>query len=153
MRARLLDRAVEHVSNGWFPPQQDVLEKIRTRFEAGDYQEDRQELTRDLKEDFALYMYCLKALTEMVERGEIRTRDEQNVKGSRTPNAIVESAELGVLRAIFEKTYSEISMHSMKEMSELQALRFQESMISASTAEVLAESANIDPEIGYSCGL
>ncbi len=38
-------------------------------------------------------------------------------------------------------------------MSELQALRFRESMLSAATAEALSESVDVNPETGFSCGL
>ena len=152
-----VERAFRHVSNGWLPPQKEVLEKVRCHLNAGKYDEHRERLTSDLKEDFALYMYCLRELSAAIEKERsegARFRDPQETGGQKlTPHEIFERASFETLKSILLKPDSEISSHSISDMSDLQARRFRESIISASAAEVLAGRNAIDPEMGFSCGL
>ncbi|MCB0322695.1 MAG: HDOD domain-containing protein [Bdellovibrionales bacterium] len=146
-----LERAIRHVSDGWLPPQADVLEKIQQRLDAGAYHSDRNALTEDLKEDFALYMYCLRELTEMLN--EQHGVEHTSVELKLTPMQILRDADLESLRSILQRSRTQISPHSLDDMNEFQAMRFRENMLSAATAEVLSESAHLDPEMGFSCGL
>ncbi len=148
-----IDRAVRYVSEGWLPPQSEVLEKLRSRLKDGEYANDRSQLTKDLKADFSLYMYCLRELTVCIEKAGIGPQSQPAPVCRKTPAEIFAAASLDDFKKIIERSENEISRHSLKEMNELQALRFRESIISASTAEVLAESAKVNPEVGFSCGL
>jgi hypothetical protein len=152
-----VERAFRHVSNGWLPPQREVLEKVRTQLESGAYEGNREQLTNDLKEDFALYMYCLRELSNESENNTASSSRflgiRERVTKKQTPAEIFRNAELESVKQILRRPDSEISVHSMSDMSDLQALRFKESLISATAAGVLAEKNEIDPETGFSCGL
>ena len=151
-----IERAFRHVSSGWLPVQREVLEKVRKQLDDGRYNSNRAVLTEDLKEDFALYMYCLRELSALVEtetvrqfRGGKHTTENKKL----TPREIFQKADLESIKGILHRPDSEISSHSLNEMNELQALRFRESLLSATAAEVLAGKNDIDPEDGFSCGL
>ncbi len=143
-----LQRAMEHVSTAWLPPHEEVLCKIQSRLASGVYDSAKGKLTEDLKEDFALYMYCLRELTEQVDEAK---QEQEAIK--RSPSEIFETADIEKFKTILDKSRSQISTHSLDEMSELQALRFRESMLSAATAEALSSSVDVNPETGFSCGL
>ncbi len=149
-----IDRAIRHVSTGWLPPQRKTLDKIQAELDKGTYQSDRKQLQAHLKDDVALYMYCLRELSERLHApAEERGRRTQESRKKLTPTQIFEQADLEVVREILTRSDSEISLHSMNQMNQLQALRFRESVLSASAVEVLAETNSLDPETGYSCGL
>lgn len=154
-RDEAIEKAVRHVSDNWLPPQKEVLDKIRLQLDSGIYETNRTQFATDLKEDFALYMYCLRELTRIVEEQQKKMypglKEQQIPKV--TPAELFEKADLNILKNIFGKEDHEISSHSIEQMNEFQALRFQESILSASTAEVLATKVEVDPEIGFSCGL
>lgn len=149
-----IERAFRHVSSGWLPVQKDVLNRVRKQLDDGAYDQSGSKLSEDLKEDFALYMYCLRELSNLVE-DETKTRLQQGKSaGARlTPKQIFSKASRDILQRIFHRPDSEISPHSLSDMNELQALRFRESLLSASAAEILASKNAIDPEDGFSCGL
>ncbi|MFN8390033.1 MAG: HDOD domain-containing protein [Bdellovibrionota bacterium] len=149
-----IERAFRHVSNGWLPPHKEVLDKVRAQLHAGHYEGKREQLTADLKEDFALYMYCLRELSSIIESEQSRSYLSGEARGRKlTPTQIFEQAELSAFKSVLNRPDSEISGHSLNQMSDLQALRFRESLISASAAEVLAGKNDIDPDMGFSCGL
>jgi len=149
-----IERAFRHVSSGWLPVQQDVLDKVRKQLDEGRYDSNRNSLTDDLKEDFALYMYCLRELSVLAEAESVRQAGgRKNESRKLTPKEIFQKADLDSIKGILHRPDSEISAHSLSEMNELQALRFRESLLSATAAEVLASKNDIDPEDGFSCGL
>ena len=132
-----LARAVRHVSDGWLPPQIEVLNTIQSRLNVGAYDNDRALLAKDLKEDFALYMYCLRELTSMLddEQSEhLYGVSEQARETKHTPKDLIETSTIDKIRAVLSKSNKEISAHSFEEINEFQALRFRESMLSASTS-------------------
>lgn len=152
LQEEAIERAIRHVSVGWLPPQRKTLEKIQLGFERGTYESDRRQLQLDLKDDIALYLYCVRELCERAQApAELRRPSEP--RGKLTPSQLFEQADLTVLREVLSRSESEISLHSIAQMNQLQALRFRESVLSASAVEVLAESNSINPETGYSCGL
>lgn len=153
-----LEKAYKHVSSGWLPPQEEVLSKIKERLESGEYARNRQQLTYDLKEDFSLYMYCLKELSLMIQQANqanewTPAKYQESTFLKQTPVQILENAELEDFRRILDKPAKELSKHSFSEITALQALRFREALLSATTAEVLSESVSVDPEFGYSCAM
>jgi hypothetical protein len=154
-----IERAVRHVSTGWLPPQKETLERVRSGLSSGVYERDRHRLQVDLRDDISLYLYCLKELcenatpTETSLLGGGRAGLEKTTTSRICPREIFEQADLSTLKDILERSDSQISIHSFSEINPLQASRFRESVLSASTAELLAEKNDVDPDLGYSCGL
>ncbi len=150
MSSTIIERAYDHVVTNWFPVQSEVLERIQSRLAAGEYDAHRKELTKDLKEDFSLFMFCLKELTGLLETNKLHGVPQPQ---NSTPIDMIESSDIEVLKSILAAPPSVISTHSMADINELQTLRFRDSMLSASVAELLAEKTDIDPDLGFSCGL
>ena len=150
-----LERAVQHVSDGWIPPQFDVLSRIQDRFAAGDYENDRGQLIGDLKGDVSLYLYCLKELSALSEvgPGSAERTDSLRQKPANTPVELLYGADIEDLQRILNRSLQAISLHSFEEINKFQVLRYRESLLSASASEVLTESLSVDPEIGFSCAL
>lgn len=151
----VVERAYRHVATGWVPPQKSVLEKVTAKLNRGVYDSNRRELSEDLKSDVALYLYCVRELAAIVQIEEQRTAGafREGTPARRTFAQLIDGASIANLREILGRGEKEISLHSMDEMSRLQALRFRESIIAATTAEVLAEKNELDPEVGFSCGM
>lgn len=142
---RPLIEACSTLNGNWFPANGVLIERIRRGLHDGIYDLDIDFLFSEIKTDFALFFYCLKELVEMLRK--------ERQKSGGTPLEIFHRAGLSRLKILFDGPASKISTHSLKDMSALQALRLKEAMISASTAEVLAQQHNIDPMLGYSGGL
>ena len=150
-----MERAYRHVATGWVPPQKAVLEKVTSKLNRGEYDSNRRELSEDLKHDVALYLYCVRELAAIVQIEEQKLAGFQREGGpsKRTFSQLIDGASIDHLREILSRSEKDISLHSMDEMTRLQALRFRESIITASAAEVLAEKNDLDPEVGFSCGM
>ena len=145
---QLLDHAYRHVTSNWLPPQSEVLEKIRSGFDDGRYETGKNYLYEDLKQDISLFVYCLRELLVLAENEKRGAAPAQH-----DPLQLFEQAPLPTLRAILLKPGEEISKHRAADMNEAQALRVRESMLSASTAEVLAEAKQVKGEFAFSCAL
>lgn len=144
-----LESAYEHVLRFWFPVDAENYQKIQDGLREGVYERDRDALVAHIKADFSLYMYCLRELSQSVDtQAQDRGRDQRS-----TPSQIIRKAEVTELRKIFDRPRSEISAHSYSSLTPLQAQRLQESMMSATTAECMAEKQQVDPKVAYSCGL
>lgn len=150
----VIERAYRHVATGWLPPQPAVLEKITNKLKRGEYSSNRRELAEDLKSDVSLYLYCVRELATLVQIEEQRTSGRKDVAAAKhTPPQLIERATDDQLKEIFQKSEKEISLHTLDEMSRQQVLRFREALVTASAAELLAEKSDLDPEIGFSCGM
>ena len=134
-----LERALRHVSQGWLPPQAEVLDKVRARLEKGEYENNRKALTDDLKEDFALFTYCLKELSTLLNSNSLSPRinvvSHQDSGGTRlSPMEVLELCSLDDFKKILETPAHQISPHNSASMNEFQTLRLRETALSATTA-------------------
>lgn len=142
-----LERATRHVVDLWFPPNPEVLKRIKTGLEDGSYELDISFLISEIKSDFSIFVYCLRQLGTMLK--------EQGLKppAGLNPVEMLRFVGLDALKAILLVDERQISKHTLGVSNELQSRRTQEAFISASTAEVLCEHEKIDGELGFSCGL
>lgn len=138
---RRLDKAYAYVSDYWFPANSALIEKLKIGLKEGRYDFDVRSLVSEVKGDFSLYMYCLKEL--------IRTLRDEGLDTPASPLELFEVAGLERLKKILSIEATNISRHSITEISDLQAVRFEEVMVSASTAELLSENYDVDPELGF----
>lgn len=144
---RRLERACEHVSKMWFPPDPELLRRIRSGLTSGAYDLDIDFLIDEIRDDFALFTFSLKGLTVILaDEGTAAPR-------GMTPVELLRWAGLPRLRRIFGGADDSISFHNLREVSDFQAARLKEAIVSASAAEVLAEHAALDPDTGYSTAL
>ena len=54
--------AVRHVSDGWMPVQEGVFDHLEQRFSSGAYANSRAALSKDLRLDPSLYLFCVREL-------------------------------------------------------------------------------------------
>lgn len=143
---RRLERAREHVSKLWFPADPEILGRIRAGFKTGDSL-DSELIFNQIRNDFALFTYCLKGVTKLLASERVAPPKDL------TPLQVLRWAGLPRIQKILFDGEEEISFHNLREISDFQAARLKEALVSASAAEVLAEHAALDPDTGYSAAL
>lgn len=136
---RQLESVTEHVLKGGLPVEPQFLSSVRSRVLAGEFNQDRTTLVREVKSDPGLYAHTARSLHSLIE----------------TSDGILPERELlrvpaDTLRRVYDVSEAEVSTHKTREMSRAQALRLQSSIIASRTAEVLAPRAGLDADLGYS---
>ncbi len=144
---RRLHRACQHVNQYWFPINQVLLKKIREGLELGHYDLDISFLIAELKTDLSLLLYSVRETLSYLRK------NSKNLPVNASLVTIFELAGLNVIKKILSECKEQASSHDLESISEEQALRIQEAMISASTAEVVSENFNLDPELSFSCAI
>lgn len=142
-----LHAARKKVEVNWLPVNPHLLERIRDGLKSGAYDLDLDFLLSELRTDIALFLYCVK---------ECRRRLCASAEGAMavlSPEDLFRKAGLRVLRDVLTQPIDKFSTYAFDQTSELQLKRLRESMISASSAEVLAEEKDLAPELGFSTGL
>jgi hypothetical protein len=145
---RRLDRAIRHVSDLWFPASPELLKKIQDEFEKGSYKENRVQFYHDVKQDFSLFFYCLKRLSDLLPEGS--GQSEQLLQD---PVKLFEHVDYECLRELLEIEITSLTRHSFSETGRLQAQRMQEAAISAATAQTLAPHHELAAEVGFTGAL
>lgn len=134
-----LRRAVSHVSSLWFPINAPLLERIQVALREGKYDLDLDFLIEDLKSDLALFTYTIKQLCELVEKesggsklGELSVRE------------LFEFCGIVKIQQVLAVAPNQISRHASDSSSQSQVETIEAALISASTAELLAEKQGAD---------
>lgn len=135
-------RIAGHVNRNWFPINQTNLEGIRASIKAERY--NKQTLVQDIKCDASLYLLCVKKLACMARDGGIKEL---------SPDELIENAEMATLSTMINSDLESEVRHPIYAMSDIQAARLKESVLSASTVEALARTRKLDGELGFSCAL
>ncbi len=141
-------RAVDYVGDYWFPVNPKLLEKIQERIHNGNYHgESARPLVDDLCEDYSLFTFALKKLYEMLQREGLSAPAQLN------PVQMLEWAGAERLQSILACDVGDVSTHNLSSGGSLQHGRFQEMLISSTTAESLCESYGIDRDTAYSAAV
>jgi hypothetical protein len=135
-------RAAGHVAKSWFPINRNNLEQIRSGLSTGRY--NKSAIIADIKSDASLYLLCVRKLAQMAKDGGF---------GGLTPSELIENAEFETISTIISSPIESDINHKFSTMSDVQAARLMESVLSASTVEALSNTKNLDGELGYSCAL
>ncbi|MCB0334454.1 MAG: HDOD domain-containing protein, partial [Bdellovibrionales bacterium] len=143
---RNLAQACKKIHKDWFPVNSALLSRIQEGLGNGAYELDVDFLVNDIKTDFALYTYCLNELRKQTHEGIELPR-------TGTPTELLQEAGLKRLSQILDTSPADISPYSLDALSGLHGVRMSESMLGASTAEVLSERRNLSATTGYSTGL
>lgn len=144
---RRLQRAQKHVSEYWFPPNPILVKRIKEGIDQGVYDLDVGFLIAEIKTDFSLLTYCLREVIILLRK------DNFEIPPHSSFTQILTLAGLSKIKKVLMVPLGQISSHSTESITEEQALRLQEAMISASTVEVLSEKQNFDSDLGFSCAL
>jgi hypothetical protein len=145
--SRRIDRALQHVSKPWFPMNPDVLKRVREGFEKGIYEDNFNVLLAELKTDFALFTFLVK---ELVQRAAVSGESQALIAN---PIELIRWGSSSHIREILAEQQKVPSMHSLHWSEPFQIQRLRETAIIATTASVLSEQKNLDPELGFSRGV
>lgn len=144
---RRLERAYRYVNDYWFPPNPELLSKIRAGLKHGQYDFDLKPLVAQIKTDFSIFTYCVRELLHMVRAEQAELPHYSN------PIELIEWAGPVRLKKILDVDDHVISRHSFDGIEAVQARRIEEAMISASVAEALSEKRDVDSRLGFSVAL
>lgn len=144
---RRIDRALQHVLKPWFPINQEVLQLVRKRFAEGDYDKAPGELLKDLKSDFALFTLVVK---ELLQVGKCEGATAATLHN---PVELIKWAGPKRIIALLSNDKKLPATHSLHWSEPFQISRLRETAISATTASLLSEKKNLDPEMGFARGV
>lgn len=145
--SRRIDRALQHVSKPWFPMNPEVVKRVREGLESGKYENDFNSLLSELKTDFALFTFLVK---ELAQRAALANESQALLAN---PIELIRWGSGSHLKEILSEQQKIPSMHSLHWSEPFQIQRLRETAIIATTASVLSEQKNLDPELGFSRGV
>jgi hypothetical protein len=143
-----LEKATRYVNDLWFPVNQKILSGIKQGLEKGRFDQDIRALVAEITTDHSLFFYCLRELLRIV--GD---EDSKLIPKDLSPTKMLEWGGLDRLKAILDVDIEDISPHRLRSINTFQMTRYQESMVSASASETLANKYALDPELAYSAAL
>lgn len=144
---RRIERALQHVVRPWFPINQDVLTLIRKNLDDGAYASAPQQLLNDLKGDFALFTFVVKELGILGMQAKIDSKILNN------PVELIRWGGSDRIKDIIAPDKKLPATHSLHWSEPFQVARLRETAVIASTAAVLSEKKDLDPEVGFSRGV
>ena len=131
---------LEHLKNGWIPVNHLASKLLQDRIKKGDFNTDRDALISEIKKDFGLLSYIFHAVS----------KDEDFVEN---PMKLMQATSLDELDRIIDEVNQTVTIHSFVNSLKPQSLRFRHSVISCVTAESLAQSQGLDPDLAYSVAM
>ena len=142
-----IDRACQYVSDLWFPANPALVARLHAAIKTDRYNSDIDSLISEIQGDYSLYMFCLKELYRLLREDGVEPPPFKSALD------LFRFGGIEKLRTILSISEQQVSAHSFDGMSESQRRRLEESIVSASSAQVLAKHSQIDPSLGYSTGL
>jgi len=142
---RRVERAVDYVSDRWFPVNPELLNRVQENLTAGSYDDNIALLFADVRQDFSLFLYCLRELSAMLRA--IGADIPIN------PKDLFVEAGIERLREILAINERALSQHHLKSITPLQQSRLEEALLSASTAQVFAQAYKLDGNAYFSAAL
>jgi len=140
---RRFSEAAKYVARGWMPVQKPLLKDIQRKLSTNAYSGASDELIEDLKNDFALFTFCLRELGAKV--AEDRRGDN--------PLDLLKGTPKQDLAALLQNHGTEIGSHDFIGMREVQLLRMKHQLISCATAELIARAQGVDPDLAFLAAL
>ncbi len=133
----------DYVTKSWMPVSEEVLKNIKQKCKLNLYGTSPVELLHDLKQDIGLFSWFLSTLpisTSSSLTGELTTQLFEGL----SPEQYTE---------VFEKTEFTRFPHSVQGSPKAQSSCLKHAIISSATAEVLAGSADVEPELVHLCSV
>lgn len=137
---RQLDDTAEHIARGGLPVNPQVLKAVKEGLASGAFEAEPEKLTQLVKSDPGLLFHVAKGMRSVVEE----------VREGLDPFEQLRVLEQEKREKLFASSEREISIHRLREATPAQILRYQHAIISAKTAEALAPSAAIEPDLAFS---
>lgn len=138
---RRLQRAMRYVSDGWIPLNPALLYTVRLKINDPAVTSDQ--VLDYLKQDLALFSLCFRRLAELLASKGVTLPQDTSLR------TLIETAGLDELKRLLATPDLGSSNHSIDSAGPQQLKRLQEALLSATTAEVLCDEAEIDPQLGF----
>lgn len=136
-----LNRAYQHVSQNWLPIDDSVLKLVVERLEAGDYEHNEDCcLLSDLKQDFPLYLYVLKQISEL---------PFSPIAVGQHPGEMLSSCSFEQLLAIVRGVHPSRPDSGFSWAADALGERRERVKTGAICAEIVAEKWNLDSEVAF----
>ncbi len=144
---RRLQRAVEYVSDHWMPCDQQLLSQIN-RILSGKQRDDSLEQALScIRSDVSLYLFTLQRFYKLLAAEGVQIDEELS------SNEFIMEGGIDLLQLIFQEQELLRTPHALETGDDAQRLRIFESLVSASSAQMLAPTFGIDATEGYSGAL
>lgn len=137
---------LQTMGRSWLPADPDLIERLQFEIAEGRYDTDADALIAELKKDISLFSYCIRSLSAMLP-------NEDDSPDYVHPVALLREAGVERLKRILAESHEDLHLHRFHHLKSYQINRMKESVASARAAETLAESAEIDGDIGYASAL
>jgi hypothetical protein len=125
----------------------DVLKRVRDGLEQKTYENNFDALLEELKGDFALFTFIVKELSQKA----VVSEQASSIIGN--PIKLLRWGGTSAISEILAEQQKLPNIHSLHWSEPFQVQRLRETAIIASTASVLSEKRNLDPELGFSRGV
>lgn len=137
-----LERARQHVSSMWIPVNPNVLSKIQNGIAEGRYDLGYEFLVDDLKADLGLFFFCLRELSNLLQR--------ENIPFSLSrPAELLNAAGYERIQSVLGIDPRNISRHSIDAINPAQAAQVQLALTSATATEMLVERSRGEGDFGF----
>ena len=144
---RRLQRAIQHTSQHWFPINPEVLHSIREGLDSGAFELDITFLLTSLKQDFALFTYCIKELLPLA------TRQGAPTSVTSDPIKLLRWGGVERLKSILGSDRQPPTTHSLDQCEPFLVNRLTETSLAASAAQVLATTRELDGDTVFCHGV
>jgi hypothetical protein len=125
----------------------EILKRVRDGLDQGTYDKDFNLLIDELKGDFALFTFVIK---ELSQKAVVESAPQSVINN---PIELIRWGGAKGIRDVLIEQQKIPSIHSLQWSEPFQVQRLRETAIIASTASVLSEKKNLDPELGFSRGV
>ncbi len=131
------------VHQSWMPANPAFLERLIAELDHGVYDKDINTLVDEIRTDVSLFSFCVKQLKETVN-GSTFEHD---------PDSFLRRTSVEELKLAVSSMKDKVQNSRFNEMEPAQASRLQETIISASVAENMAEESGIGGGLGFSTSI
>lgn len=140
--SRRLREAVKYVSRAWLPVNQVTLKHAISMLKGEGV--DRQNILNEIKTDLALYSFLLKRLGGLSTEGPW---------AALPPHEIFLNLSAEQCLDLFSVQQSEFSVHDLANVKNVQLSQVRRTLISCSTAELMASKTEINPDLAFGCAM
>lgn len=144
---RRLQRAVEYVSDHWMPCDQQLLSQINRLLSGKKAGDSVEQILSCIRSDVSLYLFTLQRFYKLLAAEGVQIDEELS------SNEFITEGGIDLLQLIFQEQELLRTPHALETGDDAQRLRIFESLVSASSAQMLAPTFGIDSADGYSGAL
>lgn len=143
---RHLQLALNHTSTSWLPVNSELLKSIREKAADGAYRESPEQFLSEVKQDFGLFMHCLKDLAELLNKNRA-------AKETFRPVDAFLSLDETAISSLLEAMTNKVNMPALDDGEPEQYRQLERSMTSAAVAETIADEQTVSSDQVFTCAL